>query len=87
MVKSFFIEHSYRNGTCPIFKTHDTTHYPDKFADREILELKAICINKENGCNWSNSLRHLEVKILILTYFVLMFNHNQSQRSILKTFQ
>ena len=61
MLKSFFIEHSHRNGTCPIFKTHDTTHYPDKFADREILELKAICVNKENGCNWSNSLRNLEV--------------------------
>ena len=57
------MEHFYRNGKCPIFNTHDATHYPDKFADRQILELKTICINKENGCNWSNSLRNLKVWI------------------------
>ena len=57
------MEHFYRNGKCPIFNTHDTNHYPDKFADRQILELKTICINKENGCNWSNSLRNLKVWI------------------------
>ena len=58
-----------RNGICPIFKTHSITCYPDKFADREIQALKVICINKKNGCEWSDCLRDLKVCFLLFTLF------------------
>ena len=56
---------SYRDGVCPIFKTHDTRSYPDKFADREIKDLAIVCENKENGCSWSDRLGNYEVKIQV----------------------
>ena len=56
---------SYRDGVCPIFKTHNTTSYPDKFADREIKDLTIICENKENGCTWRDRLGNYEVKIQV----------------------
>ena len=54
---------SYRDGKCPIFGTHNTTFYPDKFADREIKDLTIICENKEDGCTWTDRLGNYEVKI------------------------
>ena len=53
-----------RDGVCPLFGSHNTAFYPDKFADREIRQLFVICENKENGCNWRDELRNYEV----LTY-------------------
>ena len=54
---------SLRNGLCPISEVYNATYYPDKFADREIGELKVYCVNRENGCLWSNSLKLLEVNL------------------------
>ena len=51
----------FRDGLCLLFGTHDTTFYPDKFADREIKQLTVICENKENGCTWSDILGNYEV--------------------------
>ena len=59
------------DGVCPIFKTYRPTYYPDKFAEREIQELKVICQHKKNGCEWSDSLRHLEVCFYISDSFFL----------------
>ena len=50
---------------CPLFGTHNTLSYPDKFADREIWELLVVCENKENGCNWTDRLKQFEVKMPI----------------------
>ena len=57
---------NYRNGVCPIFGTHNTTSYPDKFADREIRDLTVTCENKENGCRWSDRLGNYEVREAVL---------------------
>ena len=53
---------TYRNGVCPIFGTHNTTSYPDKFADREIRDLTVTCENNKNGCRWSDRLGNYEVR-------------------------
>ena len=52
---------TFRDGVCPLFGTHDTTFYPDKFADGKIRELTVICENKEHGCSWSDILGNYEV--------------------------
>lgn len=54
---------SYRDGKCPIFGTHNTTFYLDKFADREIKDLTIVCENKEDGCTWTDKLGNYEVNI------------------------
>ena len=59
----------FRDGVCPIFKSHDITYYPDRFADREIQELIVVCINKKNGCRWSGCLRDLKVCFFIFRLF------------------
>ena len=59
----FFI--FYRNSANPNLKVYGTTYYPDRFADREIQQLKVICKNKSNGCEWSDCLQNLEVCFLI----------------------
>ena len=53
----------YRDGICPIFGTHNTTFFTDKYADREIKDLIVICENNENGCAWSDILGNYEVRI------------------------
>ena len=53
----------YRDGVCPIFGTHNTSFFTDKYADREIKDLIVICENKENGCAWSDRLGNYEVSI------------------------
>ena len=57
---------SYRNGVCPIFGTHNTTTFPDKFADREIRGLTVTCENKESGCKWNGRLANYEVRNAVL---------------------
>ena len=52
----------YRDGICPLFGTHNTTFYADKFADRQIRQLVVACENKENGCTWTDTLGSYEVK-------------------------
>lgn len=51
----------YRDLICPLFGTHDTSFYPDKFAAREITQLTVTCDNKENGCSWSHVLGNFKV--------------------------
>ena len=58
-----------RNGVCPIVGAHNVTYYPDKFADKEIEELKVFCRNKSNGCTWSDKLKFLSVIFFHLTNF------------------
>ena len=53
----------YRDGICPIFGTHNTSYFTDKYADREIKDLIVICENNENGCAWSGRLGMYEVRI------------------------
>lgn len=67
------------NGICPIFKTHDTTHYRDRFAEREIQELKVICPNKENGCTWSDRLRLLGVHLKDCEYRLILCNYCRNE--------
>ena len=59
----FFI--FYRNSASPNLKVYGTTYYPDRFVDREIQQLKVICKNKINGCEWSDCLQNLEVCFFI----------------------
>ena len=68
----FLIYIFFRNGRCPIFNTHDTTYYPDRFADREIQELKVRCVKRKNGCEWSDCLRHLEVCFFLFKLFLFI---------------
>ena len=56
---------------CPLFGTHNTLSYPDKFADREIWELLAVCENKESGCTWTDRLKHFEVNLLISSGYLV----------------
>ena len=35
--------------------------FPDKFCDREIMELEIRCSNKHQGCEWTGPFRFLEV--------------------------
>ena len=60
-----------RDGVCPLFGTHNTLSYPDKFVDREIWELLVVCENKENGCSWTDRLRHFEVRIQLSTDYLV----------------
>ena len=50
-----------RDGVCPLFGSHNTAFYRDKFADGEIRQLVVICENKENGCNWCDEFGNYEV--------------------------
>ena len=64
---------SYRNGVRPIFGTHNTTTFPDKFVDREIRDLTVTFENKENGCKWNDRLRIYEVRNVLLLFFLFYF--------------
>ena len=46
---------------CPLFGSHNTAFYPDKFVDREIRQLVVICENEESGCSWRDKFRNYEV--------------------------
>ena len=61
------------NGVCPIFGTHNTATFPDKFADREIRDLTVICENKENGCKWNDRLGNYEVRNALMLCPILLF--------------
>ena len=37
--------------------------FPDRFSEREILNLQCYCPFSKNGCQWKGLLRHLEVKL------------------------
>ena len=62
-----------RRGVCPLFGTHNTSFYPDKFAAREIRQLMVACENKENGCTWSDILGNYEVKKKIVNNPSILF--------------
>ena len=65
----------YRDGICPLFGTHNTSFYPDKFAARQLRQLVVACENKENGCTWNDILGNYEVKNKLLKnlfYFILV---------------
>ena len=63
LLQDIMFIHVNRDGVCPLFGTHNTLSYPDKFPDREIWELLVVCENNENGCTWTGRLRHSEAKI------------------------
>ena len=41
--------------------------YPDKFADKEIGELRVFCRNKVKGCSWSDRFKLLEVSFSLFS--------------------
>ena len=45
---------------------HSAAYYLDKFADKEIRELKVFCQNKVKGCIWSDRLKFLEVSLFFI---------------------
>ena len=61
----------FRDGICPIVGKTNIAYFPDKFADKEIAELKVICPNKGNGCIWNASLKFLNVRHNLDNFFVL----------------
>ena len=61
----------FRNGMCPIVRKTNIVYFPDKFADKEIRELKVICPNKGNGCIWNASLKLLNVRHYLDSFFCL----------------
>ena len=61
----------FRNGIWPTVGKTNIAYFPDKFADKEIAELKVICPNKGNGCIWNASLKLLNVRHYLDSFFCL----------------
>lgn len=53
-----------QNRPCPLCNAPGFTALLDKGRQRAVLQARAYCPNKENGCQWEGELRHISAHLL-----------------------